>query len=89
MNIQAFEWLHRLQAVQFALVELQLYLDTHPTDNKAKEQYTKFSDYLKNYIPLYEKQFGPLFQYGLSNDYKNNSPWVQQPWPWELEYPKK
>lgn len=87
--MQAFDWLYRLQAVQFSLVELQLYLDTHPNDTVAKQQYTKYSDYVREFIPLYEKQFGPLFQYGISDDFKGNSPWVNEPWPWELEYPKK
>lgn len=34
-----YKALEELQAIDFALLELQLYLDTHPTDEKAQEQF--------------------------------------------------
>ncbi|MBR2564350.1 MAG: spore coat protein CotJB, partial [Paenibacillus sp.] len=42
-DAQYYEMLEELQALDFVLVELNLYLDTHPGDFQAIEQYNKFS----------------------------------------------
>ncbi len=38
-----YEWLEELQALDFALVELTLYLDTHPNDVATIEQFNDLS----------------------------------------------
>ncbi len=77
--------LRRLQETEFALVELQLYLDTHPHDQRALMQFNDLSARLKQLAHMYERKFGPLFQYGWSS-----SPqrwwWIATPWPWEIKY---
>ncbi|WP_284141265.1 MULTISPECIES: spore coat protein CotJB [unclassified Virgibacillus] len=78
-----YQLLEDIQAVDFVLVELTLYLDTHPNDYDAIEQFNycaKESRTLKNH---FEKQFGPLMQYGRSY---SNYPWDwgQTPWPWQV-----
>ena len=75
--------LNSISAAQFALTELGLYLDTHPTDKKALE---KFEAYRSKYLTLvkqYESQFGPITLIG---DFGNDGfDWVENPWPWEKE----
>ena len=42
-DTQYYELLEELQALDFVLVELNLYLDTHPGDYQSIEQYNKFT----------------------------------------------
>nr|WP_034644887.1 spore coat protein CotJB [Bacillus methanolicus] len=75
--------LEELQVIQFVLVELNLYLDTHPNDIEAIEQFNLFEEMRKNTAEKFEKKFGPLFNFGLST---SGVPWqwVEQPWPWQV-----
>ena len=59
-----------LSAVQFAMWELHLYLDTHPEDIgdlKLKDEY--------------EAKYGPLY----SNSGSPGVHWLKNPWPWDYE----
>jgi spore coat protein JB len=72
-----------LQKVSFALVELQLYLDTNEADPQAIQDFNQLSELQKNLKHRYETEFGPLLQYGYSPvEYPQG--WVENPWPWEL-----
>jgi spore coat protein JB len=75
--------MEELQAVDFVLVDLTLYLDTHPNDYEAIQQYNtcaKQRGLLKKQI---ESLYGPLQQYGNSySGYPWN--WDDGPWPWQL-----
>ncbi len=77
--------LRRLQEVQFALVELQLYLDMNPDDQRAVKQYKELSEQLAQLKKAYEKERGPLMQYGNSSS-PDRWTWHKTPWPWEIEY---
>lgn len=74
--------LNKLRTVGFALIELNLFLDTHPDCAEALELY---NDYRVQHMALsdeYRCKFGPL------NFLDNNSckwEWVNNPWPWEYE----
>ncbi|MBO8173209.1 MAG: spore coat protein CotJB [Bacillaceae bacterium] len=77
--------LQRLQELEFALVELQLYLDTHPGDQRAVMQFNQLSRKMKQVMYMYESKYGPLLQYGHSlSPYK--WVWPYTPWPWEIHY---
>lgn len=70
--------LKRLSAIQFALWETHVFLDTHKGDPDAMKMH---ETYLKKYKALaeeYEKQFGPLTLSG-----QNSDEWLQNPWPWD------
>ncbi|WP_346726789.1 spore coat protein CotJB [Bacillus suaedaesalsae] len=72
-----------LQAVDFALVDLTLYLDTHPNDYEAIRQFNQFAKQRGLLKKQIESQFGPLQQYGNSySGYPWN--WDDGPWPWQL-----
>ncbi|RWZ60236.1 spore coat protein CotJB [Halobacillus fulvus] len=78
-----YELMEKIQMVDFALVELTLYLDTHPNDQQAIQQFNQLAVESKEYKALYEKQFGPLRQFGASfSGYPWN--WIDSPWPWQL-----
>ena len=74
--------LKKISNYQFAALDIQLFLDTHPRDTKMVE---KMREYLKAAEPLiaeYEKKYGPLKK---SMTDTNRWRWIKGPWPWETE----
>lgn len=64
----------------FALDEITLYLDTHPTEQQAMEYYRYAKQANQEAVSAYEQAYGPL----MSNQVNANSwSWVNNPWPWE------
>jgi len=83
MSKEYYVLLEQLQAVDFALVDLTLYLDTHPDDNQAIQQFNQLARQRKRLKKLYESSYGPLQQYGNSySSYPWN--WDNTPWPWQV-----
>jgi spore coat protein JB len=77
--------LKKLQALEFAAVELTLYLDTHPDDRTALRDYNQLVHELVELKKNYTEKYGPLMAYGFDlaqGDWK----WVEGPWPGEMEY---
>lgn len=69
---------NNLSAVEFAMWDLHLYLDTHPGDLNAVGLYNK---YYKKYLVLreeYESVCGKLSQITAQG-----VEWLRDPWPWE------
>jgi spore coat protein JB len=78
-----YQLLEEIQAVDFALVELTLYLDTHPHDVQALQQFNQFALKSKQLKQSFESKFGMLQQYGGSFADANWS-WGTAPWPWQV-----
>ena len=75
------ELLSRIDEIQFVCVELNLYLDTHPEDEAAQADYMSYSNELTSLIAAYERQYGPLLNFGHSDSGEGS--WVYSKWPWE------
>ncbi|NQX58574.1 spore coat protein CotJB [Paenibacillus qinlingensis] len=75
--------LRDLQAVDFVLVELTLYLDTHPNDQNIIQQYNHYAQKRMHMAGKFEMEFGPLMPFGHSF---TSQPWqwVETPWPWQV-----
>ncbi len=70
----------KLYELDFAINDLNLYLDLYPSD---KEIYNLFVKYNKEYEEVknsYEKLYGPLC---LTDTDYNNYKWDDNPWPWD------
>ena len=78
-----YSLLEELQAIDFVLVELTLYLDTHPHDLQAIEQFNQYARIRKQVAKQYELQCGPLLQYGRSYS-RYPWDWDNTPWPWQI-----
>ncbi len=74
----------KLQELQFALLETNLYLDTHPSNTKAQQDLMQLSYQISMLMPKVEKYYGPLTIYGFKNE--NPVRWITEPWPWEIMY---
>ncbi|MFT9488087.1 spore coat protein CotJB [Tepidibacillus infernus] len=80
---KAFALLRQYQELEFAAVEVRLYLDTHPFDQGAQCDFKRYTYQMMMLRPHLERHFGPL-QQGFS--YENPARWIDEPWPWELNY---
>jgi len=80
---QFYQLLRRLQELDFVLVELNLYLDTHPHDAQAIEQYNQTAQQRWEVAQEFESRYGPLMNFGHSySDYPWQ--WKEAPWPWQV-----
>ena len=73
------EMLENIKCLNFAIIELGLYLDTHPEDKKALCLHKKYCKEYKELTDKYQKVYGPLTIYYPCNKWR----WIEQPWPWE------
>ena len=76
------ELLSKIRELEFAAVDLNLYLDNNPRNIKAVEDYNRISEELIKLKKLYEMEYGVLTNFGYS---QSRCPWswVEDPWPWE------
>ena len=75
--------LRYIQQINLALLDVVLFLDTHPNDRNALNYYEKCKVARMEATALYAEKFGPL-----QIDNVNTSDgfsWVDSPWPWEGE----
>jgi len=78
-----YKLLHELQQLDFVLVELTLYLDTHPYDMQAVQQFNQFAQRRQQVAQAYESRYGPLLQFGHSFS-RYPWDWSNAPWPWQV-----
>jgi len=70
-----------LQALNFAIQELALYLDTHRDDKEALELYRDYQQMYDRCRNEYSKRHGPMNQLHVYDGEKYS--WLDDPWPWE------
>lgn len=73
------EMAKQLKCYRFAIIELGLYLDTHPDDEKAICLHKEYSNKFKELSNKYQKVYGPLTIMFPCNKWR----WIEEPWPWE------
>ena len=69
----------QLKCYRFAIIELGLYLDTHPDDEKAICLHKEYSNRFKDLSDKYQRVYGPLTIMFPCNKWR----WIEEPWPWE------
>ena len=77
--------LREIQELEFAAIDWNLFLDTHPDNREALEAYNTTVARLREKKKEYEAAYGPLVHFGLS---ESAYPWrwIEGPWPWEIDY---
>ena len=73
------EMLERIKCLNIAIIELGLYLDTHPDDEKALCLHRKYCKEYRELTDNYQKVYGPLTIQFPCNKWR----WLEEPWPWE------
>ena len=74
-----------LEALEFVLLELALYLDTHQGDEEAFALFRQYAALEKAGREKYEAMCGPITLFATA-DQKSYSAWINNPWPWD--YPE-
>lgn len=75
------ELLMKIQHYDFALKELNLYLDTHPNCRRALALFNKYKKFKTDAEREFNDLYGPLTP--IQNNSTNQWHWVSDPWPWE------
>lgn len=75
--------LTELQALEFVLVELGLYLDTHKDDQEAFQLFQQYAALEKEGRARYEALYGPITQNAAADSKSYN--WLCDPWPWNFQ----
>lgn len=83
LDPQFYEMLEKLQALDFVLVELNLFLDTHPDDLASIQQYNQLSQERTKLANHFQQLYGPLMNFGHSYS-KFPWEWSKVPWPWQV-----
>lgn len=73
-----------IQKVDFMLVDLNEFLDTHPTCQEALDEYSNLVRVSQKLRCSFEKQYGPLMTLTWDSS-QNDWPWIQNPWPWDVQ----
>lgn len=73
--------LNKWRQYNFAIVDLNLYLDTNPNDKNAIKLLNNYITMAKELTEQYENMYGQLSVN--SNNGANTFTWIKKPWPWE------
>ena len=81
MNEQA-KMLTDLDALGFAMIDLNLYLDVFPNDREKISLYNEYRKEKESLLKEYESKYGPITT---NSDSLNSYPWAwnNMPWPWD------
>jgi len=76
----------RIHEMDFAIHELVLYLDTHPTCKKAMMLLSEYRKKRKELITAYEERFGDYIV--TTDDVPANGcwSWLSSNWPWDNDF---
>ena len=74
---------HDIGVIDFVIVEMNEYLDTHPTDKEAIEYLSHYVRMKNQAMREYAAKYGPLRISDADNCNEAEWKWATQPWPWE------
>ena len=76
-----------IRRLDFALVEINLYLDTHPYSRTALNHFERILRERNQAAERYESAFGPLTAMG--NGTRDEWMWSTGTWPWQIDKESK
>lgn len=73
--------LMRIQVMDFAMLETNLFLDSHPNNQEALALHEKYKQSYEMLVAEYESKYGPI---KLNTDSREKTwAWIKDPWPWD------
>lgn len=75
--------LKQIQEISFTVNDLNLYLDTHPTDQDALTAFSQAMNQRKQLMETFGSQYEPLTIDCVNLDGKDHFTWTDGPAPWE------
>jgi spore coat protein JB len=91
---EQLKMLQELMALQFSVLEFNLYLNTHPCDKEALEEHYEHANQLREIRRAYQEKYGPILPmhsdqyawYPKCDDEYYNWQYIETPWPWKINY---
>ena len=83
-TMERAELLRQVQMHQFAMHDLGLYLDTHPTDETALEHFMQHRAACEQASEAFVRRFGALKKEQVGKE-DGWAAWSNTPWPWTKE----
>ena len=80
-NNKQEELLLEIMALSFAINDLNLYLDLHPTDESVLRKFKDLTEKAYSKEMEYVKCYGPLEV--MDSESLSKFEWINNPWPWE------
>lgn len=80
-NNKQEELLLEIMALSFAINDLNLYLDLHPTDESMLRKFKDLTEKAYSKEMEYVKCYGPLEV--MDSESLSKFEWINNPWPWE------
>ena len=74
--------LYTIMQYEFAINDLNLYLDLHPNDTSVVSLFKNLVKESKKTIKEYEREYGPL---AVCDVESNTFDWIEEPWSWDKE----
>lgn len=81
VNNKKDDLLYKLQMYNFALKDLNLYLDVHPNDESMIKEFQNVRRKYNEVKEKYESAYGPLV--ACDDEGIDTFRWTQNPWPWD------
>lgn len=81
VNNKQEELLLEIMALSFAINDLNLYLDLHPTDESMLRKFKDLTEKAYSKEMEYVKCYGPLEV--MDSESLSKFEWINNPWPWE------
>ena len=72
--------MRKIAMYDFALLELHIFLDTHPNDVNAANKLEEYSRKSQSLRKDYEEKYGPI---STQSENGNRWDWISNPWPWD------
>lgn len=88
MEAQWYEMMLRIMELEFICVELNLFLDTHPQDERALADFIAASEALMEAKHEFEAAYYPLLNFGFGR-VADGWNWICDPWPWEINWQRR
>ena len=74
-----------IDSLCFSILETELFLDTHPYDQKALHMLREYRRRKREAIAVYESRFGKYIVTTDDVPATDRWSWIDSPWPWERQ----
>lgn len=85
MMKEKHEMKKHIDSLCFSILEIELFLDTHPYDQKALHMLREYRRRKREAIDTYEAKFGKYIVTTDDVPASHHWSWIDSPWPWERQ----
>ncbi len=85
MMNEKYEMKKCIDSLCFSILETELFLDTHPHDQKALHMLREYRRRKSEAIAAYEAKFGKYVVTKSDVPAAHHWSWIDSPWPWERQ----